>query len=139
MLKRLLNAIQHFRDYFAMCKGCEARDVTIALLKEELHRRDAHISEVEMRNDNLNLDIRNRLDYVTGMNRIPAQPAGTLHSVPRNTGIQGKIARAEASERDSALSERRKKEYEQRIAELRPETEVMKDAVGPSNAQVENG
>lgn len=117
---------------FGACEGCIARDYTIAILKEELHSKDGKIQEVEMRNDNLNSDIRRRLDFISGMNRaLPNQNqavGSNLTSVPRKGSMGDRIAHAERVDREGAqvISAQRKKEYEERIAAMeRPETELV--------------
>lgn len=112
---------------FGRCAACEARDYTIAILKEELVRKENKIQEIEMRNDRLNLDIRNRLDFVTGLNRVTAPaPNNEMHSIPRRGGIQDRIARAEAAERAPEMVAKRRADFEARISTLeKPETEVV--------------
>lgn len=115
------------------CAACQARDYTIAILKEEIHKlRNFYEAEVHQQHD----DMQNIVKHITGMNRTANTPvtSGQLHSVPRQGGIQNRIARAEAADREKAgpIIEQRRKEFEARIAELepKPETEVMgeKDA-----------
>lgn len=111
------------REFFAKepCAGCAARDYMLAILREQLHQKDQKIQEIEMRNDNLNQDIRNRLDFISGMNRNTQPVAlGGQHSLPRNFGIGGRIARAEAADRENAaqITAERQKEYQNRIADL---------------------
>ncbi len=110
------------------CEGCVARDNHIASLKQEMHElREYCNRELQVRHD----DLHDIVKHITGMNRIvPTQPSGQLHSVPRNTGIQGRVARAEAADRRDAepLAAQRKKEYDDRIRELIPETEIKEDA-----------
>lgn len=124
------NFFNFIRECFAAppCKGCEARDFTIAILKEQLHYKDEFISRIENQQGNL-------IGHLTGQNRaagvVPNQ--GQLHSIPRQSNIGSRIARAEASERDPVLAAQRKKEYEDRIESLmnaKPEIEVVekKDA-----------
>lgn len=115
---------------FGRCLGCEARDYTIAILKEQLSNREFKITEIETRNDQLNGNIRARLDFATGMNRIAIpQQEQQLHSMPRHGGIQSRIARAEAAERAPDEMARRRKDYEDRISALeKPEIEVMENS-----------
>jgi hypothetical protein len=66
------------------------------------------------------------IEFMTGKNRVQSNP-GQLHSMPLRGGIQDKIRRAERLDREEAepLIVQRKKEYEQRINDLMPETEVV--------------
>jgi len=131
----LLDVLDHIHDIFVearKCRGCEARDLHIESLREECHRRDEIINSLrELISGELSTKDE-LIDYFSGKTRasqaIP-QP-GTMHSIPRSSGIRGKIARAEAVDREeaTAITAQRRREYDERIAKLeRPETEIVEN------------
>jgi hypothetical protein len=119
------------------CTGCKARDYHIASLKEELHAlREMYEKETGLNRQ----DTTELIRHVTGMNRQAVPNQGQqLHSVPRigNT-IASRIRAAERADKKEAepLIAQRKKAYDDRIAALiRPETEVVTDAVQESGTE----
>jgi hypothetical protein len=120
-----------FRELFVKrCAACEARDVTIALLQQELHSRDEKWeNEVRIHHDDMN-DI---IKHITGMNRVARESSGEMHSIPRNINSMGaRIRHAERKDAQEAtlLSAKRRADYEARIQALeKPEVEVMENGV----------
>lgn len=118
----------------ARCTSCEARDMHIASLKEELRGRDALIESLR---DGLNSDRINQqliIEHVTGMNRaVGNNNPAELHSIHPRSGIQSRIRRAEQADAEEAgaLIAKRKRAYDERIESLnKPELELVEEVTG---------
>lgn len=130
-----LRGVEHFLIgcLDVQCKSCLARDYHIASLKEEIHSRDALIESLRDQLAADRIDQQRIIEHITGMNRIAVnQEPGQLHSIHPRSGIQSRIRRAEQADAEEAevLSAQRKREYNERVANLmKPETEVEGHAV----------
>ena len=94
--------------------ACEAHILTITALKDQLHRANLHIEALENKQNEI-------LKHITGMNKVPREgpQEGSLHSIPRRSGIQERIRRAEVADRNQAPPiEARRREYNERIESL---------------------
>jgi hypothetical protein len=115
------------------CKACEARDLTIAALKEMISNQNDVIKLKDAIIEQHAQHQQEMIDYFSGKARIQqaANSVGqSLHSIPRNQGIQSRIRRAEQHDAAEAIqiNAQRKREYEDRIRQMeRPEIEVMND------------
>src|SRR5437870_11084441 len=118
MLREALrDVLLSIRDYFSnagRCMACEAHILTITALKDQLHRANSHIEALENQQNEI-------LRHITGMNKVPREgpQEGSLHSIPRRSGIQERIRRAEVADRNQAPPiEARRREYNERIESL---------------------
>jgi hypothetical protein len=126
----VLQVIRDFLRDLHRCEGCDARDATISILREELRAKHEMIDFLQKSLLEENVNKQEMIDYFSGKARTQQtinSQASTMHSVPRAQGIQARIRRAEQHDAQEAIaiSAQRKKEYEARINQLQPEIEVL--------------
>lgn len=124
--------LRNIKEFFShQCSGCIANQYHILSLKEELHKKDELIMQLEIKLEEHTLQQSELINHLTGKSKVISREPGQIHSIPRNTGIQRRISRAEKDDREKAapLNEQRRKEYEARVASLeKPEIEVLDNA-----------
>jgi hypothetical protein len=121
------------RDYFVdlhSCRGCQAKDKLAIILQEEMHKKNEMIDFLQKSLLEENVNKQEMIDYFSGKARTQQSQPSTMHSLPRNQGIQSRIRHAERIDAEQAvqLTAERKKEYTERIRQMeKPEIEVMEN------------
>lgn len=112
--------VKDLRDLFTKrCRGCESKDQTIQMLREELREEKLRVSEVLTmlgERDKHSEDINKHLLH---MNIVSSEPSG--ENKPFKTkphGIMSRIRTAELSAVNETESVKRRKAYEERVENI---------------------